>query len=115
MPFPRSVVRVNRQQPACEHWIGCSLDPHHLRLTETRGVLHQSRGGLAEHHPARRGRRLHPLGHPDLLADDGVIHYVRTYFAGNHFSRIQADPHLQRDTVASGHLGGELLGFRLNT
>ena len=115
VPFPRSVVRVNRQQLVCEHWISCSLDSHHFRLTETRDVLHQSRCRLAEHHPARWGGRLHPLSHPDLLTDDGVIHDVRTYFAGNHFSRIEADPHLQRDTVAGGHLSGELLSFRLNT
>jgi hypothetical protein len=34
-------------------------------------IVHESSGGHTEHHCARRGNRLHALGHSNLLADDG--------------------------------------------
>ena len=56
-------------------------------------------GGLAEHHPAGRCRRFHPLGHADLFADGGVSASARTDLAGNHLTGIQSYPKLQIDTV----------------
>ena len=49
-----------------------ALDPNQLRLAQRRCAINQSRGRRAEHHPARRSDRLHPLRHSDLLTDRGV-------------------------------------------
>ena len=47
-----------------------SFDPDQIEARSVRlPALDESRRGPAEHHPARRGDRLHPLGHPDLRTD----------------------------------------------
>ena len=91
-----------------------ALDPNRLRLAESRRPIHQSRGGRAEHHPTRRGDRLHPLSHPDLLTDGGVTERPRTDLTGDHLTGVQANPQPQVDTVALLDLGGEPLRFLLN-
>src|SRR5262245_48639590 len=60
--------------------------------SQTRSV-----GGLAEHHPARRRHRLHPLGHSDLFADRSVSTCARTNFACDHLTRVQAHAQSQVD------------------
>ena len=94
MPFPHA------QQPAGGDWLVGTLDLNQLRLAESRCAINQSRGGRAEHHPARRSDRLHPLSHPDLLTDSGVTERPRTDLTGDHLTRVQAHPQLQFDTVA---------------
>ena len=66
MPF------AHAQQAAGGHRLIGTLDLNQLGLTQSRCAINQPCGGRAEHHPARRGDRLHPLSHPDLLADRGV-------------------------------------------
>ena len=98
---------------AAHRFVG-TLDPNQLRLTESRCALNQSRGGRAEHHPARRSDRFHPLRHPDLLTDRGVTERARTDLTGDHLTGVQAHPQLQVDTVAVLDLGGKPLRLLLN-
>jgi len=49
-----------------------TLNLNQLSLAQGRCAFNQSRRGRAEHHPTRRGNRLHPLSHPHLLTDRGV-------------------------------------------
>ena len=86
----------------------------HLRLTESRCAINQSRRGCAEHHPTRRGDRLHPLRHPDLLTNGGVTERPRTDLTGDHLAGVQADPQLQLDTVAVLDLDGKPLRLLLD-
>ena len=90
MPFPHA------QQPAGRDRLIGTLDAHHLRLTQGRCAINQSRGGRAEHHPTRRCDRLHPLGHPHLLTDRGITQRPRTDLTGDHLPRVEAHPHSQR-------------------
>ena len=83
------------QQPPSAHRRVGTLDTYQLGLTQHRGVLHQPRGGVAEHHRAGRRHRLHPLGHPDLLTDGGVAQRIRTDLTGDHLARIQPYPQPQ--------------------
>ena len=102
---PAARAGVQRPSPssrrAAYRLVG-ALDAHHFRFAQHRGVLDQPRGGLAEHHPAGRGDRFHPLRHPDLLADRGVTRCARADFAGNHLGR-NSGPTRSRsvDTVAA--------------
>ena len=57
-----------------------TLDLNQLRLAESRCAFNQPCGGRAEHHPAGRSDRLHPLSHTDLLADGGVTERRRNRF-----------------------------------
>ena len=92
-----------------------TLDLNRLGLTQGRCAINQSGGGRAEHHPTRRGDRLHPLRHPDLLTDSGVTERPRTDLTGDHLTGVQAHPQPQVDTVAILDLGGEPLRFLLKT
>ncbi len=91
-----------------------TLDPNQLSLAQGRCAINESRGGRAEHHPTRRGDRLHPLSHPDLLTDRGVTERPRTDLTGDHLTRVQAHPQPQVDTVAIVDLCRDPLGFLLN-
>ena len=62
------------------------------------------RGGFADHDPARRRGRFHPLGHPHLDPDGGVAPGPGVDFAGDHLAGIQADPQPQVDAVAAVRL-----------
>ena len=106
---------AHAQQAMGGHRFIGTLDVDHLRLTERRCAINQSRGGRAEHHPARRSDRLHPLSHPDLLTDSGVTERARTDFTGDHLTRVQAHPQLQFDTVAVLDVGRKPLRLLLNT
>jgi hypothetical protein len=55
-----------------------TLDLSQLRFADSRCALNQPRGGHAEHHPAGRRSRLHPLSQSDLLTDRGVTESART-------------------------------------
>ena len=70
-----------------------------FRSSRTTASSTQPRGGLAEHHPARRRRRLHPLRHSDLLAYGRVSACARADFPGDHLAGVQAHPKLQVDAV----------------
>ena len=63
---------AHAQQAAGGDWFFGALDPNRLRLAESCCAFNQSCGGRAEHHPARRSDRLHPLSHTHLLTDGGV-------------------------------------------
>ena len=76
MPFP------DAQQPLGGHRFIGTLDLNQLGLDQGRRAINQPCGGRAEHHPTRRSNRLHPLSHPDLLADRGVTQCVRTDLPG---------------------------------
>ena len=108
MPF------LHAQQPLGRDRLIGTLDVHHLRLAESRCAINQSRGGRAEHHPARRRHRLHPLSHPHLLTDSGVTERPRTDLTGDHLTRVKAHPQPQFHTVAVVDLDGEPLGLLLN-
>ena len=70
--------------------------------------LDQPSGGRAEHHPTRRGHRLHPLGHADLLADRGVPGTARADLPGDHLPGVQPDPQLKSTPVARLNLLGQI-------
>ena len=108
MPF------AHAQQAMGGHWLLGTLDANHLWLTESRCAIDESRGRRAQHHPAGRSDRLHPLSHPDLLADGGVTERPRTDLTSDHLTRVQADPQLQLDTVAVLDVDGKPLRFLLN-
>ncbi len=78
-----------------------ALDAHHFRFAQHGGVLDQPGGGLAEHHAARRRHRLHPLRHPDLLADGGVAQRARADLTGDHLAGIQSRPARRIHPVAA--------------
>src|SRR5262245_35486555 len=84
MPF------AHAQQPIGGHWFLGTLNARHLRLAESRRALNELRGGCAEHYPARRSDRLHPLRHPDLLTHGGVTKRPRTDFTRDHLTGVQA-------------------------
>jgi hypothetical protein len=65
----RAMLFIHAQQPIARHRLVGTLDPNQLRLSESCCVLNQSRCRCAEHHPAGRGDRFHPLRHPDLLTN----------------------------------------------
>ena len=102
------------QQPMGGHWLVGTLDPNQLRLAESRCAINQSRGGGAEHHPARRSDRLHALSHSDLLTERGVTQSARTDLTGDHLTGVQAHPQPQVHTVAILDLGCEPLRLLLN-
>ena len=108
MPFGHA------QQPPGGHRLVGTLDLDHLRFAESRSAINQSRGGRAEHHPARRSDRLHPLSHPDLLTDGGVTERPRTDLTGDHLTGVQAHPQPQLHTVAVLDLDGKPLRLLLN-
>ena len=62
---------AHAQQPAGGHRLVGTLDLNQLSLAQGRCAFNQSRGGRAKHHPTRRGHRLHPLSHSDLLTNRG--------------------------------------------
>jgi len=63
-----------------------ALEVHLLGIAQQGGVLNESGGGFAEHHPTRGCRRLHPLRHPDLLTDCGVAERSRTDLTRDHLA-----------------------------
>ena len=67
-----------------------TLDSDHLRFTESRRAINQPCGGRAEHHPARRSDRLHPLSHSDLLTDRGVTQSAGADFTGDDLTRVES-------------------------
>ena len=89
MPFPHA------QQPPGRHGLVGTFDADHLRFAESRSALDKSRCGRAEHHPTRRGHRLHPLRHADLLTDGGVAERTRTDLTGDHLTGVQPHPQLK--------------------
>src|SRR5262249_1559376 len=95
------------QQPVGGHWFLGTLDLDHLRFTEHRCALDQSRRGGAEYYPTGRRNRLHPLRHPDLRTDRGVTESPRTDLTNDHLTRVQAHPQPQVDSVAIVDLGGQ--------
>ena len=103
----QALPRADPHQPARGNRFVGALDVHPFRFRQRHGVLDQPRGGLREHHPARGRHRFHPLGEPDRLADRGVTQRPRTELTGDHPTRIQAHPQLQRHAVAALHLGGQ--------
>ena len=96
------------------HRLVGTLDLNQLGFAESRCAINQSRGGRAEHHPARRSDRLHPLRHPDLLTDGGVTERPRTDFTGDHLARVQAHPQPQIHTVAVLDFDGKPLRLLLD-
>jgi hypothetical protein len=113
MPDAAMLVR-HAQQPTRGHRFDATLDVHPLRFTQNRRAINQSGGGRAEHHPTRRSDRLHPLSHPDLLANSGVAERPGTDFTGDHLTGVQAHPQPEVDTVAILDPGREPLRFLLN-
>jgi hypothetical protein len=101
------------QATSQDRFIG-TLDTHHLRLTQSRSVINQSRGGRAKHHPTRRSDRLHPLSHPHLLTNRGVTERPRTDFPGDHLTGVQSNPQQQVDAVAVLDVGGKPVRLLLN-
>ena len=101
-------------QPARGNRFVGALDAHQLRFSQHHGVLDQPRGGLRQHHPARRGHRFHPLRHPDLLTDRGVTQRPRTDLTGDHLTGVQSHAHLEVHTVALSDFDGKPLGLLLN-
>jgi hypothetical protein len=106
--------RRHAQETPCAHRCVTALDLHRLRIAQHGSVSNQPGGGRAEHHRARLRGCFHPLRHPDLLTDRGVTQSARTDLTRDDLTRVQADPHLQIDTVASVHFGGQPLNFLLN-
>ena len=100
------IPRADRHQPARAHRVVGPLDAHPLRFTQDHGVLHQPRGRLRQHHPARGGHRFHPLRQSDLLADRGVPQRPRTDLTGDHPTGVKSHPHLEVHTVALSDFDG---------
>ena len=88
-----------------------ALDRHHFRIAEQAGRPDELRGGIAEHDPAWRRGGLHPLGHPDLVADSGVTNCGGTEFTSYHLARIQPDPQAEADTIPPIDVGCHILDF----
>ena len=105
---------ADAQQAMGAHTIVGTLDLNQLGLAQGCCAVNQSRGGRAEHHPARRGDRLHPLRHSDLLTDRGVTQRPGADLAGDHLTGVQAHPQPQVDTVAIVDLGRKPLRLLLN-
>ena len=101
----RAIPWADRQQPARAHRFVGPLDAYPFGFGQHHGVLDQPGGRFRQHHPARGRHRFHPLGEPDGLAGRGVTHGSRTELAGDHPTRVQAHPQLQRHTVTTRHLG----------
>ncbi len=91
-----------------------TFDPHHFRIAQHHRGIDQTGGRFAEHHPARRGRRLHPLSHPDLLADGRVTCCGRADFTGDHLTGIQPDPQFHGDPVTTFDVGRQATRFLLD-
>ncbi|GAY17301.1 hypothetical protein MSZK_40270 [Mycobacterium sp. shizuoka-1] len=85
-----------------------ALDVNQFGIGEIDDVRHQICGGFADHHPAGRGDRLHPLREPHLFTDRGVTCWARRDVTGDHLARVQADPQLKRQPVDPLDLGGQL-------
>src|ERR1700757_561302 len=67
-----AMLFTHAQQATGRNWFIGTLDLNQIRFAERCSVLNESRSRVAEHHSTRRGHRLHPLSHPDLLTDGGV-------------------------------------------
>jgi hypothetical protein len=106
---------ADAQQPTGGYRRVGTLDPNQLQLTQTRLALNESRRRRAQHHPTRRGHRLHPLGHPDLLTDRAVAKLARTKPTGDHLTGVQPDPQPQIHTVALADIDSKLRHLLLNT
>ncbi len=102
-----------QQATGHDRFIG-TLDLNQLRLSERRCAINQSRGGRAQHHPTRCSDRLHPLRHPDLLADRGVTERPRTDLTRDHLTGVQAHAQPQVHTVSHLDIDGKPLGLLLN-
>jgi len=112
-------ILAHAQQAADRNAVISTLDLNQLSPIENRCALNQPCGGRAEHHPTRRGHRLHPLGHPHLLADRGVAQGGRTDFASDHLTRIEPYAQGQFDAVVIANLRGQpcecVLDFQCRT
>ena len=102
------------QQPTRGHRFLGTLDPNPLTLTQTCGALNQSRRRRAQHHPTRRGHRLHPLRHPDLPTHGRVTKLARTDLTGDHLTGVQPNPQPQIEAVALTRIVGKPGRFLLN-
>ena len=71
-------------------------------------------GRVADHDPAGRRHRLHPLRHAHLLTDGGVGHWARTDFAGDDLTGVQPDAKLQADVVAASTSAAKCLRVGLD-
>src|SRR6185312_9609184 len=109
MPF------LHAHQPLSRDGLIGTLDLNQLRLTESRCTIDKSRGRCAQHHPARRSDRLHPLSHPHLFTDSGVTERPRTHFTRDDLTRVKSHPQLQLDTVAVLDVDGKPLRLFLDT
>ena len=111
---PRGALPLaDAHQPVGAHRLIGTLDPNQLSLAQGRRAINQSRGGRAEHYPTRRGDRLHPLRHSDLLTDRGVTQSAGTDFTGDHLIGVQAHPQPQVDPVPLSGIDGKPLGLFL--
>ncbi len=72
MPTTHPAFSRRGQQPTRRHRVHGTLNPDEFLCAQGKIVLNEAGGRLAEHHPARRRDRLHPLSHPDLLTNGGV-------------------------------------------
>ena len=106
-PYQRALQGVTSLRPVGhakkttgQHRNIAALEVHLLGVGQQGGVLNKSGGGFAEHHPARRRHRFHPLRHPDLLTDCGVGERSRTDFTRDHLTGVQSHPQLEVHTVA---------------
>ncbi len=104
----------HREQLPRRHRGVRALDRDGLDRAEPGGMLDEARGGQRTQHLTRAGARLHPLRDPDGMADGRVPTWAPTDFTGDHVAGVQPDADLQRDSVTSGHLGGEVVGRRLD-
>ena len=102
-------------QPVRGHGFACTLDAHHLRLTESRCAISQSRRGCAQHYAARRCDRVHALGHPDLLTNRGGTEGPRPNLTGNHLAGIEPYTQGEVDIVAISDLRSQQCTFLLDT
>ncbi len=84
-----------------------AFDADRFGFTEHGDVTDQMRGGVADHHPAGRCDRFHPLGHTDVHADGGVTTWAGIDVARDDLTRVQPDAQPEVDAVTRQRLGGQ--------
>jgi hypothetical protein len=91
-----------------------AFDVHHLLFAELGSEPDESGGGLGEHHTPGRRYRLHPLGHAYTFTDSSVTGWTGTDLTDNNLTRVEPDPQLQGNPIASLDIGAEALCVGLN-